>query len=50
MLKNLKKAMMLDREFRLFVYGVGALNGALLIGTAATLIYTTKCINKKKNK
>ena len=47
MFKNLKNAMMLDKEFKYFVYGVTGLN-AFVIGAAAYTIYKTMKTNKVK--
>ena len=47
MFKNLKNAMMLDREFKYFVYGVTGLN-VFIVGAAAYTIYKTVKTNKEK--
>ena len=48
--KNLKNAMLLDKEFKYFVYGVTGLNAFIISAATYTIIKTIKTNKEKETK
>ena len=50
MFKNLKNAMMLDKEFKYFVYRVTSLNVFIVVSSTYTIYKTVKTNKEKETK